>query len=123
MDNTLLTKIATLKEELKTYKVRQQTQNDSYQYYVYRTGNFFLGSSYRQYRIEFIPNGKKEGTICIFQDFDMTFSNATGQADVNNPLVYIFTVPVISKTFPELQRQIYVTCLSNRTGVLLATQL
>lgn len=123
MYSNLVKRVAKIKQDLIKIKTNQASQNDSYQFYLYRTDNLYSPNSEASYKIQFIPEIKDPSqVVCMFRDFDKLANASSGVCYADDPLTYYFTR--FSYTQPPVsERQVYVTCIANCKGVLVVTQI
>lgn len=121
--DSLPERVHKIKEEVLGLKASQASQNDSYQFYLYRTDNLYVANSTQIYKIQFLPEAKtQDQVICMFRDFDMLANGSTGYCSPNDPLTYYFTRQSYT-TPPMSERKVYVTCISNCKGQLIVEEL
>lgn len=118
---SLVDRVAKIKKDLLEFKASQSSQNDSYQFYLYRTDNLYIANTDKSYKIQFVPEAKDyDQVVCMFRDFDMPSNFSTGICYTNDPFTYYFTSGTWTDP-PVDQRKVYVTCIANCKGALVVT--
>lgn len=124
MRRTLVERLKKIKQDLIEIKTTQLSQNDSYQFYAYRTDNLYpSGSGYVSYDVRFIPEQKDdENVLCSFRTYTKRDWVAVGAVDnPKEPLVFNIGVQPISGISQD-SKVVYVTCISNVKGSLIVTR-
>lgn len=116
-------RITDIKTEIQSIKTTQKTQNDSFQFYRYRTDNLYLDSGSKQYKITFCPfKDAPDKVLCRFEKLNDSSPAAIASylyVSVPNPSEALFTVTGMgSYNLPAIQRRAYVTCITNCKGYL-----
>ena len=116
-------RITDIKTEIQSIKTTQRTQNDSFQFYRYRTDNLYLDSGSKQYKITFCPfKDTPNKVLCRFEKLNDSSPAAIASylyVSIPNPLQAEFTVNGMGGyNLPAIQKRAYVTCISNCKGYL-----
>jgi len=125
---TITERVVAAQSEIQGIKAEQKTQNDSFQFYRYRTDNLYFDSGYKVWRITFCPLvDTPEKVLCQFRKLNDTSPAADASnltVKISNPLEARFTeIGMGDYNLPSAQRRVYVTCITNCKGYLKVEQI
>lgn len=122
MEDDLAKRLDNIEKSIIELKTRQDTQNDSYKIYTFRTENLTWQAEHgsRDYVVRFIPKVNDGSAICQFYGVDLVTVQMITQAyvDVNDLFKCSMTVFAYDSSIPVGERRAYITCLANCDGEL-----
>lgn len=123
MDNDKLAKqIIELQNDLIQIKISQNSQNDSFKFYTYRSSNLYTSNSDGvKYAFKFTPIQNSENAIIRWYACDLSaiqFINFPG-IKVDDPFRATISVfPLSENFFPASLKHVYLSCMSNVEGII-----
>ena len=120
---TITERVTEIQTAIQGIKTTQKMQNDSFQFYRYRSDNLWIDTGSKRYRITFCPfEDSLEKVVCQFKKLNDSSPAAIASAlytSISNPLQALFTINGMGDyNLPVIQRRAYVTCISNCKGYL-----